>query len=45
MKARRCRDAVYTGMLAVRALADEAEGIMDKKAWPFPSYGELLTTK
>ncbi len=44
-KARFCRDTVYAGMLAVRALADEAEGITDKKAWPFPSYGELLTTK
>ncbi|MBR1586137.1 MAG: glutamine synthetase III [Clostridia bacterium] len=44
-KARACRDDVFQRMQEVRALVDEAEGIVDARAWPFPGYGELLTTK
>ncbi len=44
-RARHCRDAIFRRMQEARALADEAEGIVDKDAWPFPGYGELLTTK
>ena len=32
-------------MQALRALADEAETLVDKRMWPFPGYGELLITK
>ena len=44
-KARACRDDVFQRMAETRALVDEAEGIVDRNAWPFPGYGELLTTK
>ena len=44
-QARYCRDCVFTHMQSLRALADEAETIVDKRLWPFPGYGELLTTK
>ena len=44
-RARHCRDQIFRCMQEARALADEAEGIVDKDAWPFPGYGELLTTK
>ncbi len=44
-KARYCRETVFTGMQALRALADDAESIVDDKVWPFPGYGDLLTTK
>ena len=44
-KARWCREEILRRMQAVRALADEAEGLVDRKDWPFPGYGELLTTK
>ena len=44
-KARYCRDEIFARMQELRALADEAETITDKAVWPFPGYGELLTTK
>jgi len=44
-KALYCRDQVIRLMQALRALADEAETITDQRFWPFPGYGELLTTK
>ena len=44
-KAHYCREEIFRRMEALRALADEAESITDKSLWPFPGYGELLTTK
>ena len=44
-QARLCRDQVVENMQALRALVDEAELIVDEKLWPFPGYGELLTTR
>ena len=44
-RARFCRDAVFRRMQELRALVDDAETIVDKQAWPFPGYGELLITK
>ena len=36
------RDTVLPRMAALRAVADEAETLTAEKAWPFPTYGELL---
>ena len=36
------RDTVLSRMAALRAVADEAETLTAEKAWPFPTYGELL---
>ena len=36
------RDEILPAMDALRAPADEAEGIVSKEFWPYPSYGELL---
>ena len=44
-RARHCRDQVLPAMAALRVLADEAETRVDRRCWPFPSYGELLTTR
>ena len=44
-RARHFRDQVFESMQALRSLVDEAEMIVDQKLWPFPGYGELLTTK
>ena len=44
-KARYCREVIFRRMQALRALADEAETLVDKRMWPFPGYGELLITK
>ena len=44
-QARYCRDSIFQRMQALRGPADEAETIVDKRLWPFPGYGELLTTK
>ena len=44
-QARHCRDSIVANMEALRALADEAEMIVDDRLWPFPGYGQLLTTK
>ena len=44
-QARYCRDHIFQCMQALRGPVDEAETIVDKRLWPFPGYGELLTTK
>ena len=44
-QARYCRDNVFLCMQELRCLVDEAEMIVDSKLWPFPGYGQLLTTK
>ncbi len=36
------RDEVKTAMTALRAPIDKLEIIVDKKVWPFPSYGDLI---
>ncbi len=36
------RDEVKTAMAALRAPIDKLEIIVDKKMWPFPSYGDLI---
>ena len=36
------RDEILPAMVELRSPADEAEGIVSKKWWPYPSYGELL---
>ena len=36
------RDTVLSAMAALRAVADEAETLTAEKAWPFPTYGDLL---
>jgi glutamine synthetase type III len=35
LKARHCRDQIFRRMQEARALADEAEGLVDRDAWPF----------
>ncbi|MGP1589706.1 MAG: glutamine synthetase III family protein [Oribacterium sp.] len=35
-------DLVVADMEALRAPADQLEGIVDKDLWPFPSYGDLI---
>lgn len=37
-----CRDMVRTAMDELRSTADELEVMIEKKEWPFPSYGDLL---
>ena len=36
------RDVLLPKMAELRAAADEAETIVSKECWPFPSYGDLL---
>ncbi|MDD4476492.1 MAG: glutamine synthetase III [Eubacteriales bacterium] len=36
------REAVFTAMQEMRAVADELETNVAAKYWPFPTYGELL---
>ena len=36
------RNQVLSVMEALRVVVDDAEMIMDRKAWPYPSYGEML---
>ena len=36
------RDMILNKMGELRAVSDEAETIMAKKYWPYPSYGDLL---
>ena len=33
---------VIPGMEAARGIADALELLVDKKEWPFPTYGDLL---
>jgi len=35
-------DVIKPQMLAVRALVDEAEGLLDKELYPYPTYEELI---
>ena len=36
------RDSVIPAMEDLRALADEAETMVAKESWPFPTYDKLL---
>ena len=36
------KDVVKEAMADLRAPADELEMIVDKKAWPIPTYGDLI---
>ena len=36
------KDVVKTTMDELRAPVDKLEMIVDKEAWPMPSYGDLL---
>jgi glutamine synthetase len=36
------KDTVVSAMLAVRAVADELEGIVADDLWPLPKYREML---
>ena len=39
-----CRSEILPEMETLRELSDGAELIMDRAAWPYPSYGEILTS-
>ncbi|MCQ2507838.1 MAG: glutamine synthetase III [Dorea sp.] len=41
-RARYCRFEVFPAMEALRAPIDKLEMIVDKEAWPMPSYGDLM---
>ncbi|MCI5583753.1 MAG: glutamine synthetase III [Anaeroplasma sp.] len=36
------KEEILTKMEALRDVVDNLEGLVDKKAWPYPSYGDLL---
>ena len=36
------RDGLLPAMDKLRAPCDEAETLVSRKDWPFPTYGELL---
>jgi len=36
------RNEVFSKMLALRAVVDEAEPLLPASEWPYPSYGEML---
>lgn len=36
------RDVVFKAMGELRQVADQLEGIVDAKLWPFPTYAEML---
>ena len=36
------KDVVKAAMEELRAPADEAEMLVDKKVWPIPTYGDLI---
>ena len=40
--ARYMKDVVIPAMRELRKVSDELETITDRKAWPFPTYDELL---
>ena len=40
--ARYYRDRVFPAMQSLRTVVDEMETLCDAKAWPIPSYGEIL---
>ena len=39
-----CRGEILPEMEILREISDGAELIMDRAAWPYPSYGEILTS-
>ena len=39
-----CRGEILPEMESLREISDGAELIMDRAAWPYPSYGEILTS-
>ena len=39
-----CRGEILPEMETLREISDGAELIMDRTAWPYPSYGEILTS-
>ena len=39
-----CRGEILPEMEALREISDGAELIMDRTAWPYPPYGEILTS-
>ena len=39
-----CRGELLPEMEILREISDGAELIMDRAAWPYPSYGEILTS-
>jgi len=39
------RNDVYDSMVALRAVVDEFETLVDDKLWPFPKYSEILFLK
>ena len=39
-----CRGEILPEMETLREISDGAELIMDRAAWPYPSYGEILTS-
>lgn len=41
-KAKFYREKVFAKMKELRTFADELERLVDKKAWPFPTYEDLL---
>ena len=41
-EARYMKDTVLPAMRDLRKAADDLEQITDRKAWPFPTYDELL---
>ncbi len=42
VQARFFNEVVFKAMDALRAPVDKLEMIVDKEAWPMPSYGDLL---
>ena len=39
-----CHEKILPQMEALRVLSDDIELVMDRTAWPYPSYGEILTS-
>ena len=39
-----CREEILPTMAKLRTLSDKAELIMNRSEWPYPSYGEMLTS-
>ena len=41
---RLCHEEILPEMGSLRGISDKIELIMDRTAWPYPSYGEILTS-
>ncbi len=39
-----CHEEILPEMESLREISDKIELIMDRAAWPYPSYGEILTS-